>query len=197
MSSDGTTRCGKGSDASSERACLFPSPMRCTNCVCDSFYMTTIILWLSPTIEPLPIISLPRGRPAGLLHPCVPRSPRRPAGGIAPRVSRSERGGIIQAVRVTAGRSYCSGGREFDNLRPGRARRHSMSRDETEDNTIYKVVVNHEEQYSIWPAERENALGWHDAGKTGTKQECLAYIEEVWTDMRPLSLRQKMESGPA
>src|SRR5947209_15455085 len=54
MSSDGTTRCGKGSDASSERACLFPSPMRCTNCVCDSFYMTTIILWLSPTIEPLP-----------------------------------------------------------------------------------------------------------------------------------------------
>src|SRR5437588_3716042 len=58
MSSDGTTRCGKGSDASSERACLFPSPMRCTNCVCDSFYMTTIILWLSPTIEPLPSIDM-------------------------------------------------------------------------------------------------------------------------------------------
>src|SRR5947209_20159398 len=54
MSSDGTTRCGKGSDASSERGCLLPSTMRCTNCVCDSFYMTTIILWLSPTIEPLP-----------------------------------------------------------------------------------------------------------------------------------------------
>src|SRR5437762_679904 len=69
----------------------------------------------------------------------------------------------------------------------------NMSRDEQEDNTIYKVVVNHEEQYSIWPAERENALGWNDAGKTGTKEECLAYIKEVWTDMRPLSLRKKME----
>lgn len=68
-----------------------------------------------------------------------------------------------------------------------------MSRDEREDNTIYKVVVNHEEQYSIWPADRENALGWNDAGKSGTKQECLAYIEEVWTDMRPLSLREKMK----
>ena len=62
-----------------------------------------------------------------------------------------------------------------------------------EDNTIYKVVVNHEEQYSIWPADRENALGWNDAGKSGTKAECLAYIEEVWTDMRPLSLRKQME----
>jgi MbtH protein len=71
-------------------------------------------------------------------------------------------------------------------------RRISMSSDEREDNTIYKVVVNHEEQYSIWPADRENALGWNDAGKSGTKEECLAYIKEVWTDMRPLSLRQKM-----
>lgn len=62
-----------------------------------------------------------------------------------------------------------------------------------EDTTIYKVVVNHEEQYSIWPADRENALGWSDAGKVGTKAECLAYIKEVWTDMRPLSLRRKME----
>lgn len=64
-----------------------------------------------------------------------------------------------------------------------------------EDTTIYKVVVNHEEQYSIWPADRENALGWNDAGKQGTKAECLAYIEEVWTDMRPLSLRKKMEEA--
>jgi MbtH protein len=69
----------------------------------------------------------------------------------------------------------------------------NMSRDEREDNTIYKVVVNHEEQYSIWPADRENALGWRDAGKQGPKAECLAYIKEVWTDMRPLSLRKKME----
>ena len=68
-----------------------------------------------------------------------------------------------------------------------------MSNDEQEDKTIYKVVLNHEEQYSIWPADRENALGWNDAGKTGTKAECLAYIKEVWTDMRPLSLRKKME----
>lgn len=64
---------------------------------------------------------------------------------------------------------------------------------EEEDATIYRVVVNHEEQYSIWPADRANPLGWHDVGKTGLKPECLAYIEEVWTDMRPLSLRQKME----
>ncbi len=68
-----------------------------------------------------------------------------------------------------------------------------MAWDEEEDNTTYNVVINHEEQYSIWPADRENALGWNDVGKTGTKQECLDYIEEVWTDMRPLSLRKKME----
>ena len=68
-----------------------------------------------------------------------------------------------------------------------------MDRFDEEDTRIYTVVVNHEEQYSIWPAERENALGWRDAGKEGTKDECLAYIEEVWTDMRPLSLRKKME----
>ncbi|MEK6304098.1 MAG: MbtH family protein [Acidobacteriota bacterium] len=62
-----------------------------------------------------------------------------------------------------------------------------------EDNTIYKVVMNHEEQYSIWPAGRENPSGWRDVGKEGPKAECLAYIKEVWTDMRPLSLRLKME----
>jgi len=68
-----------------------------------------------------------------------------------------------------------------------------MIYNESEDNTTYKVVVNHEEQYSIWPADRENALGWTDVGKVGTKEECLIYIKEVWTDMRPLSLRKKME----
>jgi MbtH protein len=62
-----------------------------------------------------------------------------------------------------------------------------------EDNTIYKVVVNHEEQYSIWPAQRENPLGWKDVGKIESKAKCLAYVKEVWTDMRPLSLRKKME----
>lgn len=56
----------------------------------------------------------------------------------------------------------------------------------------FKVVVNHEEQYSIWPAERDNPLGWRDGGKSGTREECLAHIKEVWTDMRPLSLRKKM-----
>ncbi len=65
--------------------------------------------------------------------------------------------------------------------------------DEQEDTTIYKVVVNHEEQYSIWPEHREIPLGWKDAGKSGPKAECLEYIKEVWTDMRPLSLRKKME----
>jgi MbtH protein len=68
-----------------------------------------------------------------------------------------------------------------------------MSVDENDDKTIYKVVVNHEEQYSIWPSDRENPLGWNDVGKVGPKSECLAYIKEVWTDMRPLSLRKKME----
>ena len=68
-----------------------------------------------------------------------------------------------------------------------------MNIDEKEDTTIYKAVVNHEEQYSIWPADREIPLGWRDTGKSGPKAECLAYIKEVWTDMRPLSLRKKME----
>lgn len=57
---------------------------------------------------------------------------------------------------------------------------------------VYVVVVNQEEQYSIWPENREIPLGWQNAGKTGSKEECLAYIETVWTDMRPLSLRKKM-----
>lgn len=63
---------------------------------------------------------------------------------------------------------------------------------DTDENVIYRVVVNHEEQYSIWRADRDNAPGWTDAGKQGTKAECLAHIKEVWTDMRPLSLRRKM-----
>lgn len=58
--------------------------------------------------------------------------------------------------------------------------------------TLYKVVKNQEEQFSIWPQGRENALGWVDAGMSGSKEECLAYIKENWTDMRPLSLRKKM-----
>jgi MbtH protein len=67
--------------------------------------------------------------------------------------------------------------------------------EQSEDQTIYRVVVNHEEQYSIWPAHRENPLGWRDVDKSGTKPECLAYIKEVWTDMRPLSLRKQMQAA--
>lgn len=67
-----------------------------------------------------------------------------------------------------------------------------MSTDDQEDTTIYKVVLNHEEQYSIWPQDRDNPAGWRDAGKEGKKAECLEYIKEVWTDMRPLSLRKRM-----
>ncbi len=70
-----------------------------------------------------------------------------------------------------------------------------MAHDSDEDTTIYRVVVNHEEQYSIWPADRENPLGWRDDGTVGTKAECLAHIKEVWTDMRPLSLRKAMEQS--
>jgi MbtH protein len=63
---------------------------------------------------------------------------------------------------------------------------------EQDENAIYKVVVNHEEQYSIWPAEREIPQGWREAGKTGSKQECLEFIETNWTDMRPLNLRNNI-----
>lgn len=53
----------------------------------------------------------------------------------------------------------------------------------------YAVVMNHEEQYAIWPEHREIPAGWRHVGKTGPKQLCLDYIDETWTDMRPLSLR--------
>ena len=66
---------------------------------------------------------------------------------------------------------------------------------ETDENIIYKVVVNDEEQYSIWFADRELPLGWREVEKSGTKEDCLKYIEEVWTDMRPLSLRKKMDES--
>jgi MbtH protein len=64
-----------------------------------------------------------------------------------------------------------------------------MAWDEKDDDRVYKVVVNPERQYSIWLLDRENPLGWLDAGRSGSKAECLAYIKEVWTDMRPLSVR--------
>jgi MbtH protein len=65
-----------------------------------------------------------------------------------------------------------------------------MSTDDAEDTRTYLVVMNDEEQYSIWLADRQLPLGWHAVGTSGTKAECLAHIEKVWTDMRPLSLRK-------
>ena len=55
--------------------------------------------------------------------------------------------------------------------------------------TDFTVVVNAEEQYSIWPVDLDVPDGWREAGKTGSKDECVRYINEVWTDIRPLSLR--------
>ena len=72
-----------------------------------------------------------------------------------------------------------------------------MATDDTEDTTIYHVVVNHEEQYSIWPEYRDVPAGWSSTSKTGTKAECLDHIKTVWTDMRPLSLRRRMDQSAA
>ncbi len=69
-----------------------------------------------------------------------------------------------------------------------------MSWDE-EDTTIYQVVINNEEQYSIWPEYKDIPDGWKATGPKGPKQECLNHIEEVWTDMRPLSLRLHMQQA--
>ena len=66
---------------------------------------------------------------------------------------------------------------------------------EQEENIIHTVVVNDEEQYSIWFADREIPLGWKEVGVSGSKEKCLQHIEEVWTDMRPLSLRKKMDEA--
>jgi MbtH protein len=63
------------------------------------------------------------------------------------------------------------------------------------DDTSLKVLVNHEEQYSLWPDFLDVPAGWKDTGVAGTKDECLAYVDEVWTDMRPLSLRKQMQES--
>ncbi|TDV43178.1 MbtH family protein [Actinophytocola oryzae] len=68
-----------------------------------------------------------------------------------------------------------------------------MSEDQ-DDTRTYLVVLNDEEQYSVWPADREVPAGWYAEGTSGTKTECLAHIDEVWTDMRPLSLRSRLGS---
>jgi MbtH protein len=63
------------------------------------------------------------------------------------------------------------------------------------DDGVYRVVLNDEEQYSIWPADRDVPLGWHTDGTEGTREECLDHIAQVWTDMRPLSLRRSMDQA--
>jgi len=70
-----------------------------------------------------------------------------------------------------------------------------MTSAERDDDRAYKVVVNDEEQYSIWFAGRDQPAGWHTVGREGSKDDCLAYINEVWTDMRPLSLRRQMDEA--
>jgi MbtH protein len=66
-----------------------------------------------------------------------------------------------------------------------------MTAEKTDEN-IYSVVLNDEEQYSIWWADRDLPAGWRVEGTQGTRDECLARIGEMWTDMRPLSLRKRM-----
>jgi MbtH protein len=74
-----------------------------------------------------------------------------------------------------------------------------MTREEVlasdDDDRTHRVVVNDEEQYSIWPDGRDLPAGWRDGGKVGKKSECLAWIKAVWTDMRPLSLRKRMDGN--
>jgi MbtH protein len=64
-----------------------------------------------------------------------------------------------------------------------------------DEDSLFHVVVNHEEQYSIWPADREPPTGWQRDGAAAKKAECLQRIRELWTDMRPLSLRKQMASA--
>ena len=71
-----------------------------------------------------------------------------------------------------------------------------MNRNDQARITTYKVVVNHEEQYSIWPADRENPPDWNDAGERGSSQACLAYIQEVRPDRRPLDLLLDEQASP-
>ena len=64
--------------------------------------------------------------------------------------------------------------------------------DTVDDEGTYQVLVNDEGQYSLWPADKEVPAGWHEEGTRGTQQECAAHVDEVWTDMRPRSLRERM-----
>ena len=72
-----------------------------------------------------------------------------------------------------------------------------MSREEEDDSRIYRVVTNHEAQYALWPEDRPLPGGWHAEGATGTRLQCMAHVDKVWTDMRPLSMRQPVPAKPA
>lgn len=78
----------------------------------------------------------------------------------------------------------------WTDMRPLSVRRMKLA-----DKTGYQVVINHEEQYSIWPVNKDLPRGWKSTGKQGTLAECTNYIEEVWTDMRPLSVRKSARRG--
>jgi MbtH protein len=65
------------------------------------------------------------------------------------------------------------------------------------EDMVFRVVVNHEEQYSIWPDYKDVPEGWREAGFSGNKAACLAHIEAVWTDLRPLSLRRALAERAA
>ncbi|KXK63880.1 antibiotic synthesis protein MbtH [Micromonospora rosaria] len=69
-----------------------------------------------------------------------------------------------------------------------------MSHTEDGSTIRYKVVVNHEEQYSIWPVDRDNPLGWQDVGHSGDKESCLAHIREIWPDITPRSVREALRN---
>lgn len=64
-----------------------------------------------------------------------------------------------------------------------------------DDDARYQVLRNDEDQYSLWPADLDVPAGWHPVGKEGSQEECSAYVDEVWTDMRPRSLRERMDAG--
>jgi MbtH protein len=64
-----------------------------------------------------------------------------------------------------------------------------------DDDITYQVLVNGEGQYSLWPADKEVPAGWEPDGTVGTKEECTAHVDEVWTDMRPRSLREQMSQN--
>jgi MbtH protein len=68
-----------------------------------------------------------------------------------------------------------------------------MSASLSQSEAMYEVVVNQDGQYSIWPVNKAVPQGWTKAGKQGSKESCLEFINEVWTDMRPVSTRARMQ----